>query len=89
MEIEYDPAKDNLNREKHGISLAAAARLDVDTALVIADERFAYGKARFQAVGRIDGVLCVLAFTMRGAVLRAISLRRANAREVKRYGEKV
>jgi uncharacterized DUF497 family protein len=28
----------------------------------------------------------VLAFTMRGDVLRAISLRKANRKEVKRYG---
>jgi uncharacterized protein len=34
----------------------------------------------------IGGRLHVLAFTMRGEVLRAISLRKANSREVKRYG---
>lgn len=88
MEIEFDPSKDNINREKHGISLAAAAQMEIDTAFVVPDERFAYGEARFQAFGLIGGQLYVLAFTMRADVLRAISLRTASAREVKRYGEK-
>ena len=55
---------------------------------VVPDERLAYGEARFQAYGLIDGQLYVLAFPMRAHVLRAISLRTASAKEVKRYGEK-
>jgi uncharacterized DUF497 family protein len=86
VEIEFDPGKDAINRQKHGLSLADAARLDIAAAFVVPDERRAYGEARLQAYGLIDGRLHVLAFTMRGDVLRAISLRKANSREVKRYG---
>ena len=50
------------------------------------DERFAYGEARFRVYGRIDGQLHMLAFTMHGTVLRAISLRKANKREENHYG---
>ena len=85
MRVEFDSAKDLINREKHGLSLEDAAAMDFDTALVIADERTDYGEARYQAMGLIDGRLHVLAFTMRGDVLRAISLRKANARERSRY----
>lgn len=46
------------------------------------------GEDRFQAHGLIDGRLHVLVFTMRSDVLRAISLRKAHPREVKRYDEK-
>lgn len=85
MKIEFYPEKDRANRQKHGVSLALAADLDVDAALVVADRRRAYGEERFQAIGPIGGRLHVLVFTMRGDTLRAISLRKANAREVKRY----
>lgn len=89
MEIAFDSDKDAINRQKHGVSLADAAQMDIDTAYVVPDERHAYGETRYQAYGLIDGRLHVLAFTMRGTVLRAISLRKANAREVNRYGKKV
>jgi uncharacterized DUF497 family protein len=52
---------------------------------IIPDLRRDYGEARYWAVGPIGGRLHVLAFTMRGQVLRAISLRKANERERRRY----
>lgn len=87
MDIEFDAAKDAINRRKHGISLAAAASLDLDAAIVIEDRRLDYGEVRFLAYAPIDGRLHVLWFTMRGTVVRAIGLRRANRRERKRYGQ--
>lgn len=62
--------------------------MDFDAAIVVPDDRRDYGEARFQAVGPIRGRLHVLAFTMRGDTLRAISLRRANRSEVRRYDER-
>ena len=88
MRIEFDPDKDALNREKHGLSLADSEQLDLAAAAVIADLRYNYGEARFQAYGRIDGRLHVLAFTMRGDTVRAISFRKANQKEEKRYGDR-
>lgn len=85
MEIEFDQAKDAANRDKHGLSLAIAANMDFDAAIVVPDERRDYGEPRFRALGPIHGRLHVLAFTVRGEVLRAISLRRANPRERQRY----
>jgi uncharacterized protein len=86
VEVEFDPDKDAINRQKHGLSLADAARMDLEVAAVTQDERYPYGEVRFRAYGEIDGRLHSLAFTMRGNVLRAISLRKANPLEVKRYG---
>jgi uncharacterized protein len=86
VEIEFDPEKDVRNRQKHGLSLADAALMDIEAAFIVSDERRAYGEVRLQAYGLIGGRLHVLAFTMRGDALRAISLRKANTREVRRYG---
>jgi uncharacterized DUF497 family protein len=62
--------------------------LVLQTAAVIPDDRYPYGEARFRAYGWMDGRLHMLAFTMRGDALRAISFRKANAREAKLYGQK-
>lgn len=87
MKIEFDPDKDAANQQKHGLSLADAERMDFDTAIYAPDDRYDYGEDRTQALGLIDGRLHMLVFTMRGDLLRAISLRKGNPREVKRYDE--
>ena len=87
MEIEFDPAKDRINRAKHGISLAISAEIDLEQAIVIEDRRFDYGETRFIAYAPVGGRLCVLWFTRRGGVVRVIGLRRANRRERSQYGQ--
>lgn len=87
MQIDFDPAKDRINQEKHGISPAAAADIDFESAIVIEDRRFDYGETRFIAYGAVGGRLHVLWFTMQGDVLRVIGLRRANRRERIKYGQ--
>ena len=42
MQIDFDPKKDVANRANHGVSLAIAASLDWDAALVWIDDRFEY-----------------------------------------------
>lgn len=86
MEIAYDPAKDAMNRQKHKVSLELATAIDLNASVVLSDDRRDYGEARFRAYGLIDGRLHMLAFTIRGTAVRAISLRKANKKEVRRYG---
>lgn len=86
MTVSFDPAKDAINRAKHGLSLARADEVDLRTAVVRPDDRLDYGEPRWRAYGMLDGRLPMLAFTVRRGTLRAISLRRANARETRRYG---
>jgi hypothetical protein len=62
--------------------------MDLATASIEPDERYDYGETRYRACGPIDGRLHMLVFTMRGNVMRAISLRKANAREVKEHDQK-
>jgi len=79
--VEFDPAKDASNKAKHGISLARAA--DMTVLAVIEDHR--YYELRYRAYGLIDGIAHCLAFSVRDDNIRAISLRRAHSKEVKRY----
>jgi len=87
MRIEFDPVKDKENLAKHGVSLALAADLDWEAALVWVDARFDYNELRMIALAPKTGVLYYVAFVDRGKLLRIISLRRAIRREVKRYVE--
>ena len=85
MRIEFDPAKDEANRAKHGVSLALALELDWEAALVWVDARFEYEELRMIALAPKTEILYYVAFVQRGAVRRIISLRRANRREVSHY----
>ena len=85
MQIEFDPAKDEVNQDKHGVSLALAAELDWDSSLVWLDERFEYNEMRMIALAPKTGILYYVAFVERSRARRIISLRRANRREVKHY----
>ena len=81
MQIEFDPDKDAANIAKHGISLARA--VDLEVLAYVEDRRFA--EPRFRLYGEIDGEAYCLAGTDRGGTIRAISLRRAHAKELRRY----
>ena len=84
--VEFDTEKDLANFRKHGISLHMARAFDGADTVVVEDGRRDYGEPRSIAYGRIGGRLHVMVFTRRGEMVRVISLRKANAREVKRYG---
>jgi uncharacterized DUF497 family protein len=85
VKIEFDPAKDAINREKHGISLADAVEMDWSNALVWNDTRRDYGEPRQVALAPLGDRLYCVAFVDRGKVRRIISLRKANQREFNRY----
>ena len=85
MQVDFDPAKDKSNQEKHGLSLALAAQLDWEAALVWMDERYDYSELRMIALAPNTGILYYVAFVDRDDIRRIISLRRANRREVKHY----
>jgi len=87
VQFEFDPAKDTLNVQCHGLSLSVAHDLEWEEALVWLDERFAYDELRM--VGLVPGRdrLYYVAFVDRGKVRRVISLRYAERREIKHYVE--
>ena len=69
------------------MSLAMAAQLDWDAALVWVDDRFEYDEFRMIALAPETNTLYHVAFVDRGDARRIISLRRALRREVKHYVE--
>ena len=89
VKLEFDPAKDDINRAKHGVSLEAATSFDWDTALEREDDRFDCAEVRFVAIGLIDARLHVMVFTdgSDDDAVRVISLRPAEKHETRFYYE--
>jgi len=85
--IDFDPAKDTLNRAQHGLSLAFAKKLTWDEALVWVDTRYEYDEIRMIGLVPEGNTLYYIAFVDRGEVRRVISLRFAERREIKHYVE--
>ena len=86
MKISYDPNKNQRNIEERGLSFEIASELDWATANIIVDERKDYGEKRYQIYGYIEERLYVAIFTPRADKVHIISLRKANKREMNRYG---
>ncbi len=87
--FEFDPAKDAANQAKHGLSLAQIRLAIWPPDLAAEDNRRDYGEQRWYGFIRLDGRIHVTVFTIRGAVVRVISLRKANLREVRRYHDQL
>lgn len=85
MNVTFDPAKDQKNVKKHGISLSAAENFAWDTMIAGYDTRYNYGEERIIAYGLLNERLHALIYTIRNGRIRAISLRKANAKERKTY----
>ena len=66
MDIEFDTAKDAINRRKHGVSLILGAAVLETMIGQIEDDRRDYGETRFNAFGLVNGRLFVCTYTMRG-----------------------
>ena len=88
MDFEWDDAKDQSNRAKHGLSFEEAKDIFADPDLLILEvSREQDGEVRFKAIGSIHGRLFVVVFTQRGQMKRVISARRTNRREERAYGD--
>jgi uncharacterized DUF497 family protein len=83
---EWNETKRITNLSKHGVDFAAAESFAWDEAEVIPDTRKDYGEDRFLAFGPIGHRLYCMTFSIRSENIRIISLRKANSKEVKRYG---
>ena len=84
MEFEFDPAKSESNRQKHGIDLYQAQRLWDDVDLVEIPAR-TEDEPRFLMIGMIDGRHWSAVITYREDNVRIISVRRARDVEVTLY----
>ena len=89
MEFEWDEAKRQSNLEKHGVDFVDAALVLADAPLILEDIRRDYGEQRCLALGERNGLLFVVAFTLRNGAFRIISARRANTRERSSYEKRI
>jgi len=89
MEFEWDEAKSDACFTERGFDFAYAAQAFFDPDRVVEiDDRVDYGEERYRLMGRIQGRLFVVVYTPRNGVIRIISARKANQREIKRYGNR-
>ena len=86
MRFDWDPAKNEANLNKHGISFNEARHIFDGPILTRVDDRQDYGENRAISLGAQsrDAVLVVV-HTERGDKIRLISARKANRRERKVY----
>jgi hypothetical protein len=84
MQFDFDPDKSDSNKAKHGIDFTAAQKLWDDPARLIVPARTA-DEPRYVLIGRISGKCWSAVFTLRGEVVRIISVRRSRNEEIELY----
>jgi len=85
-EDRFDPVKDAINREKHGLPLTFGDRIFRDDGhLIIPSIREIDGEERFKIVGIVEEKLFTGIFVWRGDQPRFISVRRSNKGEERAY----
>ena len=86
MEFEWDPAKDEANRFKHGLRLAFGRRVfDDPDHVIVPTVRLGDEEERHKVIGMVDGKLHTAIHVWRDDVVRFISVRRSNASEQRDY----
>jgi len=87
IHFEWDDAKSERCRRERGFGFADVVQAFLDpNRQVEPDLGHSIGEDRFRLFGLVEGRLFVIVYTRRGAALRIISARKANARENSRYG---
>ena len=86
MRFEYDKAKSNSNKDKHGIDFDEAQELWKDNNLF--EVQLAYeDEQRSIVIGIINGKYWTAVVTYRGSAIRIISVRRSRKKEVRLYDQ--
>jgi len=88
MAFEWDQGKSTANKEKHGIDFDTARMLWSD------DNRLEIHlpypvEERWIIIGKIDNWLWTAVFTLRGSLIRIISVRRSRKKEVDLYEKSI
>jgi uncharacterized DUF497 family protein len=73
LEFEWDDGKARANERKHGITFERAKLAFADPfAIIVFDDREAYGEERYNLIGAAAGPLLFVAYTERGNRVRII-----------------
>ena len=88
MIFDWDQGKNQLNKTKHHIDFATAARVFSDeNRLELYDDIHSTNEDRYITIGSVNGIITVLVvvYTERFDMIRIISARKANDKERKLY----
>jgi uncharacterized DUF497 family protein len=86
MDIYFDADKDEVNRFKHGLSLAFGRRVfDDPSHQILPSFRPIDGEDRYKAVGIVEDKLYTAVHVLREEQIRMISVRRSNDSERRDY----
>jgi len=91
MEFSWDPAKDAVNKKKHGVSFAEAQTVFYDeNARLINDPDHSQSEDRFILLGmslNLRALVVCHCYREQDSVIRIISARKASKTEIKEYEE--
>jgi len=93
MRFEWDEQKNEVNRNKHGLSFEVAARVFEDPNVFLFIDRVVGGEERWHPIGFVEDRLLFLTVVHtydegeEGPIVRIISARRATRQERKLYAE--
>lgn len=86
MGATFDPEKEALNLEKHGVSLTEGDGVLNDPLALTIEDASAEGEQRFVTMGaNTFGTLMVVVWAPRGDEIRMISIRKAEPKERRTY----
>jgi len=84
--FDWDPVKNEINEEKHGIRLDAVTRVFKDPKRIDMDNtRPEFDEERRKTIGRVGTSLVAVIYTVRGDRIRIISAWKAGANERREY----
>ena len=85
MRITYDPNKREQTLAERGLDFERARDVFAGLTLEVDDDRRDYGEVRMLCVGFLDGRMVMVAYSPRGSARHVFSMRKCNAREIRRY----
>ena len=73
MTFEWDPVKDRVNQEKHGLSFERAQQAFFDPhRIILEDVKHSADESRFFCIGVVDDLVATVRYTMRDEHIRII-----------------
>lgn len=87
MRITFDAFKRDKTLIERRLDFVRAREVFEGLTVTLPDQRQDYGEARFITAGWLDERIVIVVWTPRGLARRIISMRKANEREIARYGQ--
>ncbi len=90
MTFEWDPEKDRINHEKHGLTFEQAQQAFFDPhRVVVEDARHSDDEARLFCIGMVEGLVATVRYTVREDRIRIIGAGYWRAGKRLYYGEEL